>query len=140
MLYVDTSVVIAALTEEAATTRVRAWFDRQPGASLSLSHRVLTEVSSALSLKVRTGALPLAQRADVLSTWRAMETGLFTKIPIETSAFKTATGMAERHELNLRAPDALHIAIALAVGCDLVTLDKTMAKAAQDLGVSVVMI
>ena len=140
MLYVDTSVVIAALTEEAATARVRAWFDQQPNESLSLSHWVLTEVSGALSLKVRTGALPLSQRTEVLSTRRAMENGLFSRIPIRSSAFEAATRMVERHDLNLRSPDALHIAIAQAADCELVTLDKTMAKAAQDLGVSVAMI
>lgn len=138
MLYVDTSVIVAALTEETATERVRSWFDQQSNDSLVISHWVLTEVSSALSLKVRTRALPPDQHTAVLAGWRFMAMALFTMIPIGPAAFDAATRMTERHDLNLRAPDALHIAVARAAGYHLVTLDRTMADAARQLGTTLV--
>ena len=52
-------------------------------------------------------------------------------------AFDLAASYAARHDLALRAGDALHLAVASAHGLTLVTLDERMAKAAPELGVPV---
>ena len=137
MHYLDTSAIIAALTEEIATTRIRAWLEQQPDASIAISDWTLSEVPSALSLKVRTGVLPIEERNEVLSFWRASLLATFARLSVTATDFEMAGSFAERHDLNLRASDALHIAVAYASGCTLVTLDKRMADAAIICGVMV---
>ena len=62
MLYLDTSILVAALTNEQRTREMQEWLAEQPAGQLALSDWVLTEFSGALSLKVRTGRLTKASR------------------------------------------------------------------------------
>ena len=61
--YLDTSVLVSALTHEAASAGTRAWFDRQETGDLVISDWVVTEFSAALSIKLRTGAIVADQFA-----------------------------------------------------------------------------
>jgi len=140
MIYVDTSAIVAALTEEVMTARTRAWFERQESGTLAISHWVAVEVASALALKVRTKQLQLEERNLVSAMWRAMrETGL-VMLPVRHEDFEHAARMSERYELGLRASDALHVAVAFSAGCTLVSLDKVMASAAPEFGVPVIIL
>jgi predicted nucleic acid-binding protein len=135
MHYLDTSAIVASLTEEVSTKRMRAWLEQPAKASMAISDWTLAEVPNALSLKVRTGALPIRERNEVLSFWRASLVATFARLSVTAADFELAGSFAERHELNLRASDDLHIAVAYASGCTLVTLDKRMAEAAVACGV-----
>lgn len=137
MHYLDTSVIITFLTEEDGTEAVRSWIDAQPEGTLAISDWVIAEVPSALSIKVRTGALPIEQRNEVAAMWHGTFINTFVRIAVASNDFDTAGQMAGNHRLSLRAGDALHIAIARSSGCALVTLDKRMAAAALELGVPV---
>lgn len=139
MHYLDTSAIVAALTEEAATVRMRTWLEQHTDNSLAISDWTLAEVPSALSLKVRTGALPIDERNEVLSFWRGSLLATFARLNVTAADFEIAGSFAERQDLNLRASDALHIAVAYAAGATLVTLDKRMADAAVACGVVVKM-
>ena len=83
---------------------------------LAVSPWVVTEVSSALSIKVWTGALSIEQRASVQAQWQCMRVASQVMLGVTDSDFETAARFAERHDLNLCAGDALHIAIAAAAG------------------------
>lgn len=135
MYYLDASACVALLTPESGTGRVNAWCgtNESPIATSSWVH---TEVCSALSIKVRTGSLTPEQRLPVMVAWIAFRSGLHP-LPIADAEFSVAAKMAERHDLVLRAGDALHLAVCAANGCTLVTLDERMAKAALGLGVPV---
>jgi len=138
MIYLDTSVLIAALTPEASSERVCHWLDGQEAGSLHISGWTLTEVSSALSIKVRTGALTLEQRADVLSNFTRLVEQSLTLTPIVEAQYETAARFCDQVHLNLRAGDALHLAAAAARGLTLATLDERLAQAGPQLGVAVV--
>jgi uncharacterized protein len=137
MHYLDTSFIISAMMpDEVASEASRSWLDANDE-GLVISHWVIAEVASALSIKVRTGQLTIGQRADAQQTWRNFQETSLALVEIKLEDFQTAARFAERHDLNLRAGDALHIAVAYAAGATLVTLDKRMAEAAVACGLVV---
>jgi len=133
--YVDTSVLVAALTAEVKTPDVQTWLAAQSAGELVISDWVSTEFSSALSLKLRTGQITVKQRADALALFNQFRTESLVLLPVSPLHFRMAAQMADNHALGLRAGDALHLAVAADVGAILVTLDQTQAAAGEALGV-----
>lgn len=134
--YLDASCCVAALTPESGSQRIEAWLGAHRQAALATSAWVHVEVASALSLKVRVGSLTPGERSAVMAAWLSFREGLHSAT-ITESTYAAAAEMIARHELGLRAGDALHIAAAASAGCTLVTLDQRLAKAAPELGVPV---
>jgi len=60
MLYLDTSVLVSTLTNEADTSMVQTWLSCQNVRDLVISDWLVTEFSSALSVQMRTGQLSVA--------------------------------------------------------------------------------
>jgi predicted nucleic acid-binding protein len=137
MDYLDTSVVISVLTDEASTKKTQAWLEDRSPRDLHVSEWVITEVSSALSMKVRTGALSLDHRAAALAFFRQMAAETLTVLPLTSAHFHAAALLTDQHQLGLRAGDALHLALATDVGATLFTLDKRLAEAGKQIGASV---
>jgi uncharacterized protein len=77
-IYLDTSVLVTALTSESATPRIQDWLEAQEPSSLHISLWVETEFSSALSMKIRKGELTLDMRAVSLSDFEDMKTHSLT--------------------------------------------------------------
>jgi predicted nucleic acid-binding protein len=99
----------------------------------------LTEIASALAIKVRTGALSPEQRAEVIAAWTSLRTASLTMLPITEAHFAGAASYIDHIDLGLRAGDALHLAVAAGAGQMMVTLDKLLANAATALGVRMLM-
>jgi predicted nucleic acid-binding protein len=137
MDYLDTSVVIAALTDEPSTQRVQTWLEYRSTDDLHVSQWVITEVSSALSMKVRMGTLSQDHRTAAQTFFRQMIAESLTVLPLRSLHFHAAALLADQHQLGLRAGDALHLAVATDVGATLYTLDKRLAEAGQRIGASV---
>ena len=138
-LYLDTSLLVSALTNEAATDRVQEWLDRQSD-SLAISDWVAAEFSSALAIKLRTGQLDAASRMAALAMFADWVAGVLLVLPVSSVHFRTAAGFADRHELGLRAGDALHLAICFAVGATLCTRDRRQAEAGMALAVKTALV
>lgn len=135
--YLDTSALVAALVSEPGTPQVNAWFRAQVPGTIFISDWTHTEISSALSLKLRTGEITLETRAEALAAFAGMATTSLPTLAVAEEHFEVAARFVAQHELGLRAGDALHLAVAKDGGFALVTLDHRMADAALQLGVPV---
>lgn len=138
MIYLDTSLVVAAITPEVGTEAAQAFLRSTAGEHLYVSDWVVAEVAGALAFKVRTKQIDAAQRMRALQSWRTLLDTGFSRLSIDRQAFDHAASYFERGDINVRSSDALHIAVADLNGCRIATHDKVMATAARQLGIEVV--
>ena len=141
MLYIDTSVLVSALTNEADTAWSQTWLAEQDASELTISDWTATEFASALSIKLRTGSLGAEHRAAALSAFTRLSAESFRVLPVAREDFRApARRYADQSQLNLRAGDALHLAICANHGATLSTLDRRLAEAASQVGVASVLL
>ena len=137
LVYLDTSVLVALLTDDALSDRADAMLaNRLP--VLLVSDFAGAEFASAVARRVRMGALGEAVAREVFANfdaWTRRATQLVEIAPVDVAL---AAVFLRRLDLTLRTPDALHIAAAQRLGACLATLDERMVACAQALGVAVV--
>src|SRR6516165_4587943 len=102
MLYLDTSLLVAALTNEAETRQMQGWLGEQTPNDLVISDWVAAEFSAALSIKLRTGAIEAAHRAETLTMFARLCNDNFTVLPVSRLQFRTAARFADQYTLGLR--------------------------------------
>lgn len=137
MFYLDTSAAVASIALEQHSESIWRWLGDHADAPILCSGWVATEVSSALSIKVRTGAFTLEQRVTAWNDWRRFRGASLADIAVVPDHFETAAAFCDRPALGLSAGDALHLAIAQSGGLALITPDRAMADAALQLGIAV---
>src|SRR5271168_4709610 len=129
MFYLDTSLLVAALSIEPKKNEVQAWLAGQDPALLAISSWVISEFSAALSVKLRTAQITLPLRANMLAAFAELIKHSLVVWPVAENQFRDATKLADRYALELRAGDALHLAISADHGATLCTLDRRLAEA-----------
>lgn len=131
MYYLDTSVVVPMFVAEPASEAILAWMESSE-APLVSSDWLRVEFASALSIKVRAGAIRARQAREAFDGFEALCEGGLQLLPVSRPAFAVAARLASRPELGLRAADSLHLAMALEVQAEaIVTADRALAKSAE---------
>ena len=139
-MYVDTSVIVAMLTDEPKTQACKDWFKALTQAPMS-GDWLVTEFYNAIALKQRIGQL---REKDVKATMHQFENltnnGGIKLVPVARETFTNAGKLTQQHA-NTRAGDALHLSVVMQCDAkDFVTLDNAQAASAKQLGFEVVTI
>lgn len=129
MIYLDTSVLVAAFALEAETERAQAWLWGQAPGSLAISAWTQIEFAAALRFKSATSQITEAQRAVSAGQFSKVLEAALTTWTVEVADMEMAALIAAMDELRLRAPDSLHLAIARRRSATLCTLDQGLARA-----------
>lgn len=136
-LYLDASVLVPLIVEEPLSQITEAFVDRYAGQLLT-SEFAAVEAASGVSRLVRMGGLSIDTATAALEdfdAWRFAATELVETVPGDV---RFAQMLVRRFETKLRAPDALHVAMAKRLGATLVTRDAGMRVAAEMVGVAAV--
>ena len=135
MLYLDTAVVLTLFVNENTSETVENWLMKQP-LPLAFSDWGLTECASAMALKSRRGDLSPASAANAFSAMTEFARESCVWLVCAPRHQSTAQEMLGRHNVNLRAGDALHLAISHHAGATLVTYDRQLLASAATLGIA----
>jgi predicted nucleic acid-binding protein len=101
---------------------------------LAISPWTGTEVHSALGVKVRTGSLTRDQADSVLQAFEQELAPALISLEPQPVDFRHADACLRGWTTNLRAADALHLAVAAGRGACLCSLDRPLVQAALQLG------
>ena len=134
--YLDTNVLIPLVVTESSSYAMQAFVTEHGG--LLTSEFAAAEAASGVSRLVRMGQLQVDRARTALEDlddWRLSATEQAEMLPGD---IRHAHLLVRRFETKLRAPDALHIAMAKRLGAMLVTRDAGMRAAAEMVGVTAV--
>ena len=106
MRYIDTSVLVAYLTQEA----------NSPTAPLAVSTWTEVELLSALGLKIRTRQLTKSAATGIVDKYRQSISLHLCRLPVMNSDHVRASMLLDGWKSSLRAGDSLHLAISSARG------------------------
>jgi len=135
-LYADASVLVPFFTEDVFSRRVDNFFDASRPIII-LSDFASAEFASVVARKVRTRELTDEQARAVFAVFDRWASEQAARVQVSSADVVAAEVFIRRLDLNLRAPDAINIAIAARLGAELATFDDRMAGAARALGCAV---
>jgi predicted nucleic acid-binding protein len=136
-VYLDTSVLTSLFIDTDVFNSRAVTFFSQADDILVVSDFAAAEFASVLSRLTRMNEIQDSRtRAifDAFDVWRAR---FADEEDIVSSDILAATTIIRRLELNLRAPDAINLAIAQRLGASIATFDRRMAENARALGITV---
>lgn len=135
--YVDTSYLVPYYLPEANSDVVEKRLLKLPVGSLVISSLVRAEFASLLSRKCRAKEMGQADARRTMTAFdRHLGSGSLRMISILSSDFQQATEWIMAMQHALRAPDALHLAVAARQDAVCWTLDRGLAKAARWIGLT----
>lgn len=127
MVYADSSCLVAMVAVESRTADVVQWLADHAPSAICSADWCLTEVASALSIKVRTGQLSRRLADAAWSEFENACNGLLTLVTVDSSDFVAAAQLCRLVDSDLRAGDGLHLAVARRLQCKVMwSLDRNL--------------
>ena len=134
MFLLDTSVLVTALTPESGTGAVHQWIMLNRLKPLAMTTLALTEFSAAIAKKVRANEITSLQQENVLSEFKRLRP-LLSLVDLSFNHYVVASQICDRHQVGMRALDALHMSAAWIGEMRLVTRDKRLFQACGTFGI-----
>jgi predicted nucleic acid-binding protein len=137
MIYLDTSAAIPMFVPEPTSQAIDRWFESCDDPLVSADW-IMTEFSSALSIKVRRREINDKQAKAAWANFDAFCGSGLRLLPVTRQAFQQAAHLARDIASGLRSGDSLHLAMAIEVGAEgIATADSNFAKNAKASGLTV---
>ena len=135
MIYVDSSVIVSMLSNQANTQRCIDWFSTLEAIPIS-GECLIAEFNSSIALMHSNGQLSERKIKLILSQFEKLISGGIKLLPVNREVFKKASDLIQ-NEPTMPVRTSLHLGIALASDAnDFVTLDATQYAYAKKLGFS----
>lgn len=138
MNYFDTSFLTPLVRKERTSAQIARFMAGLPTGQLAISRWTEVEFASLLARDVRMGAMNAGEAHATATLFEeVVAQSLVVWLP-EAEDYDLAKRYLRRHETELRAGDALHLAIAANHDARAIhSLDKTMIKAGRMLGLPI---
>jgi predicted nucleic acid-binding protein len=132
--YLDTSALLAYYLPEPRSAKFDALISTTT--SPAVSSLVECEMVAVLGQKVRGGRYNRSDALRALNKFRDdIGRGAYRYIIVDSQLIRAATELLGGFTMALRTLDAIHVAVVVQYGCDLITGDERMAKTARQLGI-----
>jgi predicted nucleic acid-binding protein len=139
VLLLDTSILIAYYLPESYSAQAQTLYLNNP--DLTVSHLIELEVVSVIARLIRSQSLTLSAAKQTVSLFTThLEHGFYSRLPLQTRHYRQAHAWITRFDLSLKAPDALHLAVAHLERLQLVTADRQLARNAAALDLDVLLL
>jgi len=136
-VYLDVNVIIPLFAVDLLSDRAEKVL-RKLDDDLVVSDFCAAEFSSVITRRVRTRDLRAEEARTAFSNFDSWCARYTRRLEIDTIDVSGASSLMRRLDLSLRTPDALHLAMVHRTNCKLLTFDRSMASAAQGLGIEIV--
>jgi predicted nucleic acid-binding protein len=136
-VYLDTSVLTSLFIDTDVFNSRAVTFFSQADDILVVSDFAAAEFASVLSRLTRMNEIQDSRTRAIFDAFDVWQARFADEEDIVSSDILAATTIIRRLELNLRAPDAINLAIAQRLGASIATFDRRMAENARALGITV---
>ena len=140
-LYLDSCVLVSLFHNDSGYSAAEIWLAASSQQPLWISHWVLVEFASATALRMRQRELSSSRATRIqeeLENFRRERLGLLE--PCAEDFLLARRWIVEERNLNLRAGDGLHLAVAHRHRFPLVSADQNLLAAAHQLGCDTVVV
>jgi uncharacterized protein len=132
----DADVLVSAFQKRPNSLRARRRVFS--GTNLLVSAWAVAEFTAVLMQDVRERKLADEQAEDALRKLQLWQIASHALQPLASEDVPNAAALIRRPGVNLRAPDALHLAVAERLGAAFATFDAKLIVAAETLGIRTV--
>jgi predicted nucleic acid-binding protein len=136
--YFDTSFLVALFVDFDAFAKSAKAIYVDADDPLAVSDFAAAEFSSVIARLVRMDLFPEDEARAIFGRFDAWLARSAQTAYVAGTDVQTAAAIIRRLDLNIRAPDAINLAIAQRIGAAVATFDRRMADNAQALGITVI--
>lgn len=136
-VYLDASVVVPLFLPDPFLARAKSFLSTGP-TNLLISDFVAAEFASVVGTRLRMKLASLTEARAALSAFDGWVQRIAASVRMQPADLDDVQAILRRLDLNLRTPDAIHLAIARRLGAELATFDIRMADCARALSISVI--